>query len=130
MSGAQIVVLHVPSLEPPQEAGSLPAPRLADHVYFDWLKWRGESLQRFTRAVERVPLRLEVALELPRETILTQARRLRADLMVVTWKGEARAGRAETLKAVAAGASCPVIIIREQTEPARNRHRGRAAATR
>lgn len=113
-SGAEIVVLHVPSLEPPPEEGSLPAPRLADHAHYDWHEWRQEFLRRFCGCSERVSLRLEVALGPPRETIAEQARRLRADLLVMTWKGDPRAGRAETLKAVAGSAPCPVLILPER----------------
>ena len=112
-SGAEVAVLHVPSLEPPPEAGSLPAPRFADHDYYDWLEWREEFLRRFRRAAAGISLRLEVALGPPAETILEQARRLRTDLMMVTWKGEPGVGRAQTLKAVAAGAPCPVLMLSE-----------------
>jgi nucleotide-binding universal stress UspA family protein len=129
-SGAEIVVVHVASIEPPSEAGSLPAPRFADHGYYDWLEWRREFLRRFGRASEGTSLRLEVALGPAHDTILERARRLRASLLVVTWKGEPGAGHAETLKAVAADAPCPVLILPERTGATRSRRRRRSAARR
>jgi hypothetical protein len=62
------------------------------------------------------------------ESILAATRRLRPDLLVATWKGDPRQGRAERLKAVAQGAPCPVLILREPEPSARQRQPGARVA--
>jgi len=113
-TGAEIVVLHVPTLEPAAGPGALPAPRFLDQPQYEWPEWQREFMRRFCRCSEGVLLRLELAAGSPAEATLERARRLRADLLVVTWKGEAGPGRAETLKAVATAAPCPLLILPER----------------
>jgi nucleotide-binding universal stress UspA family protein len=113
-TGAEIIVLHVPTLEPAAEPGSFAVPRLVDQPHYEWLEWRREFMRRFCHCSEGIRLTLELAVGSSTEATLERARRLRADLLVVTWKGEAGAGRAETLKAVAAAAPCPLLILPER----------------
>lgn len=123
-SGAEITVLHVPTVEPPATAGSLPAPHLADHAPHDWEEWRREFLERFCGRSPGVPLRLEVATGPPVESMLGAARRFRSDLVVSTWKGELGPGRAERLKSVVLDAPSPVLILLErEAAPRRTRRR-------
>jgi len=113
VTGAQIVILHNPKLEPADEPGALPTPRVADEPYYEWQEWQVEFLRRFCRCSEGVSVRLEVVTGSPAACTLERARHLGADLIVLTWKGEAGSGHAETLKAVAADAPCPLLILRE-----------------
>lgn len=115
--GAKILVLHVPSLEAPRGTGSLPAPRFTDHAHHDWAEWRREFERRFCRCSEGIEIRLEVALGPPAESIVAAARRLRADLIVLTWKGRLAPGRAETVTGVLEGTPVPVLIVAEMEGP-------------
>lgn len=117
MCGAEIVVLHVPSLQAPRGAGSLPAPRFTDHAHHDWAEWRREFERRFCRCSEGVDVRLEIALGPPAESIVSAARRLRADLVVLTWKGRLDSGRAATVRGVLNEATVPVLVVSEATGP-------------
>ena len=113
-SGAEVAILHVPALEPPPEPGSLPAPRIVDHEHYDLPAWREEFLRRFCRCSPVVSVTLDVAIGPPAAAIPERARALRADVMVMTWKGATAAGRAMTLRAVAQRAPCPVFIVRDR----------------
>ena len=110
-SGADVAILHVPAPEPPLEPGSLPAPRIVDHEHYDLRAWREEFLRRFCRCSPVVSVTLDVAIGRPATAIPERARALRADVMVLTWKGVTAAGRAMTLRAVAQRAPCPVLIV-------------------
>ena len=109
--GAAITVLHVPSFDPPEAAGSFPAPRFVDQPHHDWAAWRREFERRFCRCSEGVHVSLRVATGPPAASIVETAGRLHADLVVLSWKGDARAGRAETLKEVLERAPCPVLVV-------------------
>ena len=110
-SGAPITVLHVPAAVAPEEEGSLPAPRISDHGWYDWAEWRAEFLRRFCVFSEGVDVDLEVATGRPERSILEAIGRLRPDLVVLAWRGDAAPGRAATLREVADAASCPVLIV-------------------
>jgi nucleotide-binding universal stress UspA family protein len=110
VTGAEIVVVHVPSADVPSERGSLPAPRFTDQPHHDWPEWRREFIRRFCRSSEGVSLTLALATGPLSQAILEGARQHRADLVVMTWRREAGARRARTLKAVTGGASCPVLV--------------------
>ncbi len=111
--GAEILVLHVPQVEAALGPGGLPVPRVVDHPGYDWEAWRQEFERRFCRCTEGVRVSLEVAAGPAVGSILEAARRLRADLIVMSWKQDAGEGRAETLKAVAREAPCPLLIVTE-----------------
>jgi nucleotide-binding universal stress UspA family protein len=58
-SGAEIVILHVPSPVPSRAPASLPY-RLADHGSYDWEEWREEFLRRFGQCSDGVRVTLRV----------------------------------------------------------------------
>jgi beta-phosphoglucomutase family hydrolase len=117
-TGAEIVVLHVPTLEPAGGPGGFAAPRVIDQPHYEWLEWQEEFMRRFGHCSKDISLRFELAVGSPADAALERARRFRADLLVVTWKGEAGPSRAETLKTVAAAAPCPLLILPERRRPA------------
>jgi hypothetical protein len=129
-SASEVVMLHVAMLEPPAEPGSLCVPRVADHLPYEWEHWRGEFLRRFGRGSPGVPHRLEVLTGPAVEAIVAAARRLRPELMVATWKGVARPGRAELLKEVVRRAPCSVLMLLEPQAQQRPARRIRAAVLR
>lgn len=116
-SGAEIVVLHVASPLAPTAPGSLPAPCFVDHSGYDWQEWRAEFQRRFCRCSEGLCVRFEVATGDPAVALPTAARRLRPDLLIATWKGQTGAGRGRILRTLLRDAPCPVLVLREPTEP-------------
>ena len=58
-SGAEVIVLHVPSPVPSRTSASLPY-RISDHGTYDWEEWRDEFLRRFCRCSEGVEVSLLV----------------------------------------------------------------------
>jgi nucleotide-binding universal stress UspA family protein len=107
---AEVVVLHVPGAELPAEPGSLPAPRMLDHVVYDMPEWREEFGRRFFQRSPGLLRRLEVRVGPVPESILEAARALPADLIVLGWGGVVDQGRAVTLRSVCASAPCPVLL--------------------
>lgn len=112
--GAALTILHVPSFDALAGAGSFPAPRFVDRPHHDWSAWRREFERRFCRCSEGVEVSLRVATGSPAASILESAGRLHADLIVLSWKGDRRPGRAETLKRVLGGSPCPVLVVAER----------------
>jgi nucleotide-binding universal stress UspA family protein len=110
-SRAEIVVLHVPAPEFPAEPGSLPAPRLVDHVGYDLPEWREEFSRRFFHPWPGLLLRLDVRVGPVAESILDAARRLPADLVVLGWQGVVEEGRASTVRSLCAASPCPVLLV-------------------
>jgi nucleotide-binding universal stress UspA family protein len=119
-AGADLVVLHVatPSAERPTEPGTFAAPRYLDQPHHGWQMWRREFLERVRGASH--PIKIEkIHLVLTQgETsaaILEFAQRNASDLIVLAWRGAYEPERAQTIRRVVRGASCPVIIFRVQS---------------
>ena len=117
-SRTEVIVLHVIETDLPDQAGTLPAPRMLDHDGDDWIEWREEFGRRFFHRSTAVPRRLEVAVGCRSEMILRAARTLPADLMVMAWGGVLEAGRARTLRSVCCAAPCPVLLVAARREAA------------
>lgn len=113
-AGAALVVLHVPAATTPPEPGSLPAPRFVDHDEYDWSEWRDEFVRRFCARAKTADVSFNVVTGEIVPSVLARAKRLRADLVVVTWKGDASPGHAETVRSVLGAAPCPVLIVPER----------------
>jgi nucleotide-binding universal stress UspA family protein len=114
-TGASIAVVHVPSATTPPEPGSLPAPRFVDHDEYDWSEWRDEFVRRFCAGAKAADVSFDVVTGDVVPSVLARAKRLRADLVVVTWKGDASPGHAETVRSVLTAAPCPVLIVPERS---------------
>ena len=116
-SRAEIVVLHVLGSELPVEAGTFQAPRMVDHDGDDWHDWREEFGRRFPHRSANLLLGLQVVVGPRSEMILRTAYRLPADLVVIAWGGQPKAGRAWTLRSVCGAAPCPVLLVAAAPRP-------------
>lgn len=116
-SHAEVIVLHVAGAELPIEAGSLPAPRMVDHVERDWGGWREEFGRRFFSHSRAAFVRLDVGVGSTTPTILKTARQLPSDLLVLAWSGVLKVGSARTLRPLCSRAPCPVLLVRQEPGP-------------
>jgi universal stress protein family protein len=107
-SHAEIVLLHVAAGEIPSQPGSLPAPRMIDHHSYDWSDWREEFARRFSPGIL---VRVELATGTREESILTMARWLPADLLILAWSGMPEANGARTVRSICTVAPCPVLLV-------------------
>jgi hypothetical protein len=110
-SHGEIVMLHVAAAELPSQPGSFPALRMIDHDGDDWSEWRMEFGRRFCGVSPGRLVNVELTRGLREESIVTVARQLRADLLVLAWSGTLEANRARTVRSVCAVAPCPVLLL-------------------
>lgn len=111
-TGARLTLLHVvdAGLHRPRVPGSYAAPRYVDRPHHDWPAWCAEVVDRSgARGLDHV--RVRVATGHPGPTILRAAGAEAADLVVLAWTGVLDE-RADTLRAILAGARCPVMVVR------------------
>jgi len=109
--GREIVVLHVSTADTPDEPGSLPAPRMVDQEQYEWASWHEEFTMRFATCPEGGRHRTLVRVGEPAATIVQEAERLRADLLVLTWSGEFREGRSNLVRVLLERAPCPLLLV-------------------
>jgi nucleotide-binding universal stress UspA family protein len=119
MAAAELVVLHVatPGTERPTEPGTLVSPRYVDQPQHEWPAWGQEFLDRLRavgRATNGIDIRLALAQGEAGSAILNFARENGSDLIVLGWRGSLEPERAQTIRRVIRGASCPVIVFRVQ----------------
>ena len=112
--GAEVVVLHVPAMERPEDLSSLPAPRFADRPYHEWREWRAEFERRFLGCLGGTRWSLEVGRGAPPDAVVGAARSLPADLIIATWKASGDRDRASTLRGTLLHAPCPVLVLAER----------------
>jgi hypothetical protein len=84
---------------------------MMDHDCYDWSDWREEFVRRCCRFSPGILVRVELATGAPEESILTVARQLRTDLLILAWSGVLEAKRARTVRSVCALAPCPVLLV-------------------
>jgi nucleotide-binding universal stress UspA family protein len=87
-------------------------PQYQDNPYHEWNAWRKEFATRFLGQFRGQQPELEVAAGEPAEQILKSANEKNCDLIVVAWKGQLAADRAQTVKALLVEAPCPVLFLR------------------
>jgi hypothetical protein len=108
VSGAEIVVLHVPPSAPSTSTASLPF-RVADHGSYDWAEWREEFMRRFCRCSPGVRVALHIggasSADLRREV-----RDMSPDLVIVTGATKVEPG-AGSLHEVLFDGAVPVLIV-------------------
>jgi nucleotide-binding universal stress UspA family protein len=119
MAAAELVVLHVatPGTERPTEPGTLVSPRYVDQPQHEWPAWGQEFLDRLRavgRATNGINIRLALAHGEAGSAIVNFARQNDSDLIVLGWRGSLEPERAQTIRQVVRGASCPVIVFRVQ----------------
>ncbi len=119
MAAAELVVLHVatPGTERPTEPGTLVSPRYVDQPQHEWPAWGQEFLDRLRavgRAANGIDIRLALAHGEAGSAIVNFARQNGSDLIVLGWRGSLEPERAQTIRRVIRGASCPVIVFRVQ----------------
>lgn len=115
-AGAALLVVHVSGrhVREPQQRGALPLPQYMDQPQHEWPEWAGEFVERvrgLTNLPQDTELRLFLARGEPADEILRIAREQNIDLIALAWHGELKNHRAETLKAVLAHASGPVLVL-------------------
>jgi nucleotide-binding universal stress UspA family protein len=110
-----VAVLQVAVAELTSEPGSLPAPRYTDQVVYALQEWREEFARRFFNRLAGSLYSLDLALGPVTKAILNAARRLEPDLLILGWHGIWKSGHASTLRAVCAGARCPVLLATAAT---------------
>ena len=109
-TGAEIVVLHVPSATSPGDAASLPF-GLGDHPEYDIDDWRDEFARRFCRCSEDVTVSLRVANGSPAKSVPLQAREAQASLLIGAVGNRSDYGPSGTLEAILEASPCPVLFV-------------------
>ena len=112
-SGAEIIVLHLPSSTPTSTSASLPF-RMADHAAYEWAEWREEFLRRFCRCSPGVLVTLRVG---STARLASHIREAGPDLVIVSAPTDSEPAVGEALEAMVVAAT-PVLIV-----PARGHER-------
>ncbi len=118
-AGAGLLVLHVSGAHavPPREPGSLTAPRYVDQPQHEWPAWAREFLDRVRSLSGEYPVKGGIQMCMargePGPEIVRFARGHRADLIVLSWRGELAPRCARTLRHVLQHALCPVLVLPE-----------------
>jgi len=114
-SKSHLTLLHVPTysagiLDPAHHA--LPFPRYLDQPQHGILAWREEFIERL-RELGHIPEGVELDLVLgtaePAEEILTWAKRIQADLIVLPWHRDFE--NANIFHAIIRAAECPIMSL-------------------
>ena len=115
LSGAEIVVLHVPTAELPDEADSYTMPQYVDQPQHEWPMWAREFMERTLNLSEQSPLirtRLFLRRGKPGNEVIRLATEQKADLIVLAWHGILEIGRAGIVRQVLHEAPCPIFTLR------------------
>jgi nucleotide-binding universal stress UspA family protein len=73
--------------------------------------WREEFGRRFCHVFPGMLVSVELATGVREESILTVARQLQADLLILAWSGVLEANRARTVRSLCRVAPCPVLLV-------------------
>ncbi len=109
--GREIVVLHVGTVDTPDEPGSMPAPRMVDQEHYEWSSWHEEFTMRFATCPEGGRHRTVVGVGEPAAVIVQEALRLPADLIVLAWTGVFSSGRSPSVHTLLDEAPCPLLLV-------------------
>ena len=107
----EIVVLHVGTVDTPDEPGSMPAPRMVDQEHYEWSSWHEEFTMRFAACPEGGRHRTVVRVGEPPAVIVDEATRLPADLIVLAWTGVFSSGRSPYVHTLLDEAPCPLLLV-------------------
>jgi nucleotide-binding universal stress UspA family protein len=109
--GREIVVVHVSTADTPDEPGSLPAPRMVDQEQYEWSSWHEEFTMRFATCPEGGKHRTVVRVGDPLKVIISEAKRLPADLIVLAWGGVFTKGHSAVVRGILEDAPCPLLLV-------------------
>lgn len=115
-SGSEVLVCHITPERPtaPPRPGALEFPAYMDQPHHEWPSWVAGFLDRvrhLCRIAPRATLRFYWAHGDPGREILQLARRMRVDLLVVSWGRCVDPGRAPIVRQVLREAPCPILIL-------------------
>lgn len=112
---ATLLVLHVPQAgQPPEEPGTLAAPRYMDQPQHEWPSWAGEFLERMAALCGKpldVPMRMYVANGEPGPEVVRFTREHRGDLVVLPWHCSLAPDHARTLRTIMRDPPCPLVML-------------------
>jgi nucleotide-binding universal stress UspA family protein len=112
---ATLLVVHVPGAgQPPQEPGSLTAPRYIDQPHHEWPAWAREFLERVAALGGMpvdVPMRMYVARGEPGPAVVRFTREHQGDLIVLPWHRSLAPDHAPTLRAIMRDPPCPLVML-------------------
>lgn len=115
--GASLDLLYVASSDgiSPAERGSVGVPRYVDQPQHEWPEWAGEVVERMALGCAACPPDMPVRLSLASGDVGAEiprfARDREADAVVLVRRSELQKGRGLVLRAVLAGAPCPVLVV-------------------
>ncbi len=109
--GREIVVLHVGTIDTPDEPGSMPAPRMVDQEHYEWSSWHEEFTMRFATCPEGGRHRTVLRVGEPPAVIIDEASRPPADLIVLAWTGVFSSGRSPFVHTLLDEAPCPLLLV-------------------
>ena len=115
LSGAEIIVLHVPTADLPDEPDSYTMPQYVDQPQHEWPMWAREFLERTLNLSEQSPeirTRLFLRRGKPGDEVVRLATEQEADLIALAWHGSLEVGRAGIVKQVLKEAPCPIFTLR------------------
>ena len=110
------IVYVATEARPPDEPGTLTAPRYVDQRQYEWPAWGREFLDRFGTALGQHTASTRTRMFLrrgdPVSEILRMAEERASDLIVLEWRGRLDPDRARVVRGVLADAPCPVLLFR------------------
>jgi nucleotide-binding universal stress UspA family protein len=109
--GREILVLHVGTSASPTEPGSFGVPRIMDQEQYEWPAWHDEFRMRFSSCPRGGRHRTLVEVGDPAETILAQALKLKAQLIVLAWSRDVGEGKAQLVRSLLCEAPCPLLLV-------------------
>ncbi len=109
--GREILMLHVVTGDVPDEAGSLPAPRIMDQEHYEWPAWQDEFTLRFSQCPKGGRHRIAVRVGDPATVIAEEADTGAADLIVLSWSGSFESGHGAVIKELLVTAPCPLLLV-------------------
>ena len=119
---AELFALHVaaPRVAPPEEPGSVPAPRYIDQPQHEWPSWAGEFMSRMLALgtpASSIHFKLVVTGGQPGSEVAQFARKRNADLVVMARSREWESWRHKAIRVVIQTCGCPVLLVRSNGAP-------------
>lgn len=125
--GASIDLLHVAAAEPraSEERGTIRAPRYVDQPHHEWPAWAAEAIERLANLCAGCPPEVPVRMFLDHGDVGAAIHRFveehQMDAIVLVRRSRLQRGRALTLRAVLADATCPILICSASREQSHQR---------